>query len=248
MPARAAKTGWNNARSGGKLGPVFTGDRTMTMVMKSAVLTSFLLAAATTAAPDASAADVGPARGAGRAAECKRCKFESSEGATNCWSCGTRVPGSEDPRKLLPGKLIVVNVAAKGKVGGTAEAGPDSSSEVKAVEKWIDANPGDYAGALKRLGPLLDAVRGRVYEARVEDHISRIRGLAEEASRPMTKEEREKRAASMVIDVVGRVRKRTDRHAQNVRELGTLLAIAKGTSYEGMVRRLLKAEKAKLNR
>lgn len=209
------------------------------MMIETAVLTASLMAAA--GAPDAPAPDTGPS------VECKSCRFDCPEGTTNCWSCGTRVPGSEDPGKLLPGKLIVVDVLAK-KSGGPAAAAGDPSGEVEATDKWIDANPDDYAGAIERLEPLLDAVRGTVYEARVEDRIGRVRAALEEASRPMTAEEREKRAASEVAMVAARVRKRSDRPAENVRELEQLLAVAKGTSYEGYVRDLLKAEKARLKR
>lgn len=208
----------------------------MMKVMKSAVLTAFLLAAAAPAAP------------AAPAAECKHCRFECSEGITNCWSCGTRVPGSEDPGKLVPVRLIVIDVLVEKKPGGPVGAARDPSGEVGTVEKWIDANPDDYAGALERLEPLLDSVRGTVYEARVEDRIARIRAAVVEASRPMTAEAREKRAASMVAKVAGRVRRRPDRRVENVRDLEQLLAVAKGTSYEGYVRNLLKTEKAKLKR
>ncbi|MHC4252505.1 MAG: hypothetical protein ACYS9X_25580 [Planctomycetota bacterium] len=205
----------------------------MPMMMKSAVLTAFLLAASTAAA---------------RAAECKSCRFDCPDGTTNCWSCGTRVPGSENPRKLVPGKLIVVDVLAKKRAARPAGVARDPSGDIQEVEKWIDAHPDDYAGALKRLEPLLDAVRGTVYEPRVEDRIGRIRAAVEEASRPMTPEEREKKAATMVARVAAQVRKRAGDPGQNVRDLEQLLAVAKGTSYEGYVRQLLKTEKAKLKR
>ncbi|MHC5054240.1 MAG: hypothetical protein ACYTKD_05940 [Planctomycetota bacterium] len=204
----------------------------MTMMTKSALLTAFLLAASTAA----------------RAAECKSCRFDCPDGTTNCWSCGTRVPGSPDPAKLVPGKLIVVDVLAKKRAARPTGVARDPSGDVQKVEKWIDAHPDDYAGALKRLEPLLDAVRGTVYEPRVEDRIGRIRAAVEEASRPMTAEEREKKAAAMVAKVAARVRKRVGNPAQNVRDLEQLLAVAKGTSYEGYVRQLLKTEKAKLKR
>jgi hypothetical protein len=52
----------------------------------------------------------------------------------------------------------------------------------------------------------------------------------------------------MVMKIAARVRKRADRPVENVRDLELLLAVAKGTSYEGYVRGLLKAQKAKLKR
>ncbi len=183
-----------------------------------------------------------------RAGDCPSCSFKSLEGITNCWSCGTRMPGSEDPRKLAPVNLIVVDVLARKKAEAPSRAARNTSAEVEAVEKWIDANEDDYAGAIARLDPLLDAVRGTVYEARVEDRIARIRAAVEAVSQPMTAEEREKKAASMVIKVAARVRKRADRPEENVRDLEQLLAMAKGTSYEAYVRRLLKSEKSKLKR
>ena len=120
-----------------------------------------------------------------------------------------------------------------------------------AVQRWLPLvtnNPDDYAGALKRLDPLLDAVRGTAYEAGVEDRITRVRAAIEETSRPMTTAEREQRAASMYLEVLSQVSKRPKNPAQNVRDLEQLLAIAKGTDYESLVRRRLKREKAKLNR
>jgi len=186
-----------------------------------------------------------------RAAECAACGLDCPEGTLNCWSCGTRVPGAKDPVKLLSAKLVVVDIIAERKateVRSDAGAVRDPSGDVEAVEKWIDANPDDYAGALKRLDTLLDAVRGTVYEARVEDRIARIRAALREASRPMTKEQREKKAASMVMKVAAKVRRRSSDPAENVRELEQLLALAKGTSYEGYVRILLNKEKAKLKR
>lgn len=187
----------------------------------------------------------------GLAVECKSCKFECPEGTTNCWSCGTRVPDSKNPAELLSGKLIVVDVlpgkkmlAAKGGAGAVH----DPSSEVEAVEAWISANPDNYAGALEKLDLLLDAVRGSVYEARVEDRIKRTRAALEETSRPMTAEDREKKAATMVMKIAGKVRRNADRPAENVRDLELLLAVAKGTSYEDYVRNLLKTQMAKMNR
>ena len=186
-----------------------------------------------------------------RAAECAACESDCPEGTLNCWSCGTRVPGSENPVKLLSARLVVVDIIAErkpGAAGNDAGAVRDPSRDVEAVEKWIDANPDDYAGALKRLDTLLDAARGTVYEARVEDRLDRIRAALREASRPMTTEQREKKAASMVMKVAAKIRKKSSDPAANVRELEQLLALAKGTSYEGYVRTLLKKEKAKLKR
>ena len=186
-----------------------------------------------------------------RAADCAACGSDCPEGTLNCWSCGTRVPGSENPVKLLSAKLVVVDIITERKAtearndAGTVR---DPSGDVEAAEKWIDANPDDYAGGLKRLDTLLDAVRGTVHEARVEDRIARIRAALREASRPMTKEQREKKAASMVMKVAAKIRKKSSAPAENVRELEQLLALAKGTNYEGYVRNLLKTEKAKLKR
>ena len=192
------------------------------------------------------------AAGVGVAAECQSCRSDCPEGTTNCWSCGKRVRGSENPAELVAGKLTCVDILTdKGSDGGGAVgAGAihDPSGEVAAVEKWIDAHPDDYAGGLRRLDQVLDSVRGTVYEARVEDRIARIRSAAEEASKPMTPEEREKKAASEVAKVAARVRRRDDAPAENIRELEQLLAVARGTSYEAYVRQLLETQKAKLNR
>jgi hypothetical protein len=161
------------------------------------------------------------------------------------------VPGSKNPAELVSGKLIVVDVLAKKtKTMATGSAGTvqDPSAEVETVEAWISANPEEYAGALERLDRLLDAVRGTLYEARVEDRISRVRAALEETSRPMTAADREKKAAAMVAKVAAQVRRNKDNPAANVRDLELLLAVAKGTNYEGYVRGLLKAQKAKLNR
>jgi len=186
-----------------------------------------------------------------RAAECAACGSDCPEGTLNCWSCGTRVPGSEDPVKLLSARLVVVDIITERKATeARSDAGAvrDPSRDVEAVEKWIDANPDDYAGALKRLDALLDAARGTVYEARVEDRLDRINAALREASRPMTKEQREKKAASSVMKVAAKIRKKSSTLAENIRELEQLLALAKGTSYEGYVKTLLKKEKAKLKR
>ena len=185
------------------------------------------------------------------AARCAACGFECPEGTLNCWSCGKRIPGSKNPVELLSASLVVVDIVTEQKTdvaGSGAGAVRDPSGELEEVEKWIDANPDDYAGAIKRLDPLLDAVRGTVDEERVEERIARIRAALREASRPMSKEEREKKAASMVMKVAANVRKRADRLRENVRDLEQLLALARGTSYEAYVRKLLKDEKAKLKR
>ena len=213
------------------------------MMIETAVLAASLMVAAP--APDA------PAAGASDPllkVECKSCKFACSAGTTNCWSCGSRVPGSEDPTKLVPRKLIVVDMLARKRSGGASVAASDSLSDVEAVEKWIDANPSDHAGALQRLGKLLGKVRGSVHESRVERRIASVRAAFEEASRPMTAEEREKRAASMVFEVLPKIAKRRDKPAENLRELQRLLTIAKGTNYEELVLTKIKAEKAKLKR
>jgi len=182
-----------------------------------------------------------------RAAKCAACGYECPDGTLNCWSCGTHVPGSKNPVKLLSAKLVVVDILAERKTGA-ARTVRDPSGDLQDVEKWIAANPDDYAGALKRLDTLLDTVRGTVYEARVEDRIARIRAALQAASRPMTKEQREKKVIAMIAKVASKIRKRSSNPAENVRELEQILALARSTSYEGYVRKLLKDEKAKLNR
>jgi hypothetical protein len=211
------------------------------MMIETAVLAASLMVAAP-------APDVPPGSDLVRKIKCKSCRFACATGTTNCWSCGSRVPGSEHPAKLVPRKLIVVDMLAKTKLGGASSAMSDPANDVKAVVKWIDANPSDHAGALKRLGDLLGRVRGTVHESRVKGRIAAVRAAVEEASRPMTKEERDKRAAAMVYELLPRITKRRDAPAENIRDLERLLVVVRGTDYEALVRSKIKAEKAKLKR
>lgn len=183
-----------------------------------------------------------------RAADCPACAFDCPEGTTNCWSCGTRVPGSRKPDELAPVNLIVLSVLPAKKTEERAGAASDPSADVEAVESWIDEHAGDHAGAIERLESLLDDVRGTVYEKRIEEHIADVRAAVEEASKPMTEKEREAKAARMLLAVQKQISSNPDGPRENIREIEKLLAVAKGTNYEGIVRRLLKAEKAKLKR
>ena len=52
----------------------------------------------------------------------------------------------------------------------------------------------------------------------------------------------------MVSKVAARILSGASKPSENIRELEQLLALAKGTNYEGYVKTLLKKEKAKLKR
>ena len=165
----------------------------------------------------------------------------------NCWACGSHVPGAGSAKRLAPVKLVRMVFRRQ---EDASSAGADALSPVlklDKIESWIAENPDEHDGAIKRLGDLLQEVRGTGLEAEVTTRVQEARSRKIEAERPKTPEEREAEAASAYLEVMREVRK-TDDPYQRVKKLQRLLKIARDTDYEDAVLRALWREKEKAKR
>ncbi len=180
-------------------------------------------------------------KGAGDVARCPACSFQCPKGTVNCWACGTHVPGAKTAKDLAPVKPVKMTFPKADKTRAEDMAGVPPLTRFRAIESWTAENPSEFDEGISRLTELLQDVLGTALEVTITTRVELIKRAKAEANRPKTPEEREAAAARAVLPVILKVRSSKNVRS-NVKKLKALFEIARGTSFEGLVKRQLDSE------